>query len=644
MWHNDKCLRVFLGLLAAGAATRATTGDAQSAGWNAELLSRFSPHSTRAYNDCWGYSAPNGVEIAILGLSQGVSFVDVTDPRNPIEVAFFQGLPTTHRDFRTYEEFVYEVNETGGGLRIYDLSDPRHPLFVRNWDETFTTAHNIGIYDGFAYVVGAKKDGGNVGTRILDLSAPFQPDEVGSYTDHYVHDIFVRDDVAYMSTIQRGGFTVVNVSDKSQPRHVTFRPYSGANTHNAWLSKDSKHLLTTDETSGGHLRIWTTRDWSEVAEWSAHPSASIHNVLVKGDSAYISYYTEGFHVLDISKPMFPVPVASYDTWPGASGGFNGAWGVYPFAKSGNIYVSDIATGLYVIRLVDGGAVASFELVAPSSQLGQAGQMLLFPFDLINHSQVHTGYDIVATNNHGWEMDYPRQLSLAGGSAAVISVLLTVPTDVVAVAEVDVEVCVTSRNTSRSLCAATSDPTPVFLQAFEARQSGSSVALTWELERSPGDDGEIVILRAPGEQAAKRVERARLPLQSGQWLDGQARVGETYVYTLGLETQTGLALLAERTQYVRAQGRSRLLGNSPNPFNPATHIEFELAQPGNVTLRVYDARGRILRTLSRPALAAGRHALLWNGMDEAGNPQASGVYLYEVRGPQWSARGRMVLLR
>src|SRR5690606_38994333 len=38
-----------------------------------------------------------------------------------------------------------------------------------------------------------------------------------------------------------------------------------------------------------------------------------------------------------------------DTWPFASGGFNGAWGVYPFQPSGNIYVSDISTGLYIVR-------------------------------------------------------------------------------------------------------------------------------------------------------------------------------------------------------------------------------------------------------------------------------------------------------
>jgi choice-of-anchor B domain-containing protein len=644
MWLNDNWLQLRLGCLAGCVATWAATGGAAAAGWNAELLSRISPQRTRAYNDCWGYSAPNGVEIAILGLSQGVSFVDVTDPRQPSEAAFFASTPTTHRDFRTYQEFVYEVNETDGGLRIYDLSDPRYPVFVRGWDETFTSAHNIGIYDGFAYIVGSKKDGNASGTRILDLSDPIHPVDVGSYSDHYVHDIFVRNDVAYMSTIQRGGFTVVNVSDKSQPRQVAFRPYSGANTHNSWLSDDGKHLLTTDETAGGHLRIWATRDLSAVAQWSAHPTASIHNVVVKGDSAYISYYTEGLHVVDISNPTFPVPVASYDTWPGPSGGFNGAWGVYPFAKSGNIYVSDIATGLYVVRVVDGGVVASFELLAPPSQLGHAGQTLLFPFDLINHSLLDASYDITATNDHGWAMDYPEHLNLAANASAVISVFVSVPMDVPAVAEVDVELCVTSTDTDRSLCESTEVPTPVLLQAFEARQSGGRVALAWELEPGAAESGEIVILRAPRERPASRIEHARLPLRSGQWLDRHVRVGETYVYTLGLETQSGLSLLAERTLHVGAPARSRLLGNSPNPFNPATHIEFELSQPGDVSLRVYDSRGRVVRTLLRPALVAGRHEVLWNGLDQAGNPQASGVYFYEVRSPQWSARGRMVLLR
>ncbi len=643
MWRPDKRLQWCAGL-ALTAVLGAGAFDAHAQGWNVELLSHFAPYGSRAYKDCWGYSAPDGTELAILGLGQGVAFVDVTDPSAPREAAFFQSEPATHRDFRTHGHYAYEVNESSGGLRIYDLSDPRYPTYVGNWEETFTSAHNIGIYDGYAYIAGASNAGKAAGTRILDLADPERPVEVGFYAEHYAHDVFVRDDVAYLATIQRDGFTVVDVSDKANPQQITYRAYSGANSHNMWLSKNSDYLLTTDEVGGGHLRIWDTRTWSQAAAWSANPDASIHNVIVKGDSAYISYYTEGFQVVDISDPTHPNPAASYDTWPGVSEGFNGAWGVYPFAKSGNIYVSDISSGLSIIRLVDGGPVADFSLLPPAYQAGRAGQTLLFSFELINLSQSAAWYDIVATNNNSWTVNAPDRLRLDGASSTVITTVVSVPMDVVGATNVHVQLCVTSNATNRTICATTDVATPVFLQGFTATALDGGVALEWQLDVGPEDRGQIVVLRAPANDTTARVERARRPLASGEWFDPDARAGNAYVYTLAAATQDGLSILGEREVGLTVPGRSRLLGNTPNPFNPATHVRFDLAEPGDVALRIFDSRGRLVRTIVQQALAPGRHAMLWNGQDPSGNPQASGVYFYEVRSPRWIARGRMVLLR
>ena len=69
----------------------------------------------------------------------------------------------------------------------------------------------------------------------------------------------------------------------------------------------------------------------------------------QGDKVHVSWYTEGYRCIDISDPSNPVEVASYDTWPGSSGGYNGCWGCYPFLPSGNVLVSDRATGLYIVR-------------------------------------------------------------------------------------------------------------------------------------------------------------------------------------------------------------------------------------------------------------------------------------------------------
>ena len=52
--------------------------------------------------------------------------------------------------------------------------------------------------------------------------------------------------------------------------------------------------------------------------------------MIDGDRLLISHYTEGVHLLDVSDPERPRVLGSYDTYPGASGGFNGAWGAYIF--------------------------------------------------------------------------------------------------------------------------------------------------------------------------------------------------------------------------------------------------------------------------------------------------------------------------
>lgn len=71
----------------------------------------------------------------------------------------------------------------------------------------------------------------------------------------------------------------------------------------------------------------------------------------------------------------------------------------------------------------------------------------------------------------------------------------------------------------------------------------------------------------------------------------------------------------------------LHGNYPNPFNPATKISFEMAAAGTARLSVYDAAGRLVRTLVDGQRGAGLHSVTWDGRDDMGRGAAAGVYLY-----------------
>jgi photosystem II stability/assembly factor-like uncharacterized protein len=84
--------------------------------------------------------------------------------------------------------------------------------------------------------------------------------------------------------------------------------------------------------------------------------------------------------------------------------------------------------------------------------------------------------------------------------------------------------------------------------------------------------------------------------------------------------------------------------SPNPFNPTTSIAYDLPAEADVTLRIYDVSGRLVRTLVDARQPAGPHSIMWDGRTDAGRPLASGVYLSELRAGEDARRGKLALLK
>ena len=99
--------------------------------------------------------------------------------------------------------------------------------------------------------------------------------------------------------------------------------------------------------------------------------------------------------------------------------------------------------------------------------------------------------------------------------------------------------------------------------------------------------------------------------------------------------------------VAGQGLPRVYAlqqNFPNPFNPATTIQYSLPQAGPVSLKVYDMAGQVVRHLVAQDQVAGSHQVVWDGMDASGAPTANGVYLYELRAGEYRALRKMLLLK
>lgn len=93
-----------------------------------------------------------------------------------------------------------------------------------------------------------------------------------------------------------------------------------------------------------------------------------------------------------------------------------------------------------------------------------------------------------------------------------------------------------------------------------------------------------------------------------------------------------------------RGGAWLLANAPNPFNPRTTLRFGLAEAGPARLAIFDARGRLVRTLLDGGLAAGDHVVAWDGRDDSGRAAPSGVYFSRLASGGVIRQQKMQLLR
>jgi choice-of-anchor B domain-containing protein len=323
---------------------------------NVTLLSNLNQYSSSGYNDIWGYADGSGNEFALLGVRTGTSIINVTNPENPVEVAFIPGTFSTWRDIKTWGTYAYVVSDyTSDGLQIIDLSQlPTTATLVNQITTWFERSHNIFIDNGFAYAVGTEGGGG---IHIIDLSNPVNPTQTAYYTTSgYVHDVYVWNDTIVACAGSSEQYHLINVSNKSNPQLISIsQTLPGIYAHSGWMTQDKRYFLACEEFNVRDLTVWDLQDRSSwdlvVSTWQMPTGSSIiHNCFVRGNYVHISYYTSGYVVLDVTNPTNPQLAGQYDTYPSSNGGtYDGAWGCYPYLPSGNVLVSDIESGLYVVH-------------------------------------------------------------------------------------------------------------------------------------------------------------------------------------------------------------------------------------------------------------------------------------------------------
>ena len=336
------------------------------------------------YGDVWGYTYPNGAEVAIIALIEQILFVDISSPANPVIVLDYPvvnaGTTTPNhslwRDFDTYEHYIYAVSDQQtAGLIVFDMGSlPTSISAVFQSSAVFSRSHTLFIdqENGKLYAAGSNTQSN--GLKILDIATdPENPTLFASVPlVGYVHDVYVRDDTAYCS---HGSLSKINIYDfNALPTSYTLLgtienyPEAGYN-HSSWLNEGENKIVFCDETFGSDVKI-VNIDMQNLGDISADdihtfysellgaavPGSSVgHNPYIIGDLVYISYYEDGVQVFDISDPANVTRFAYYDTYPDnvQYNGYIGCWGVYPFFPSGTIVASDMNNGLIMMQIENG---------------------------------------------------------------------------------------------------------------------------------------------------------------------------------------------------------------------------------------------------------------------------------------------------
>jgi choice-of-anchor B domain-containing protein len=349
----------------------------------------------------WGWTDPQtGKEWALMGRQDGTTFVDISNPSNPIVVADLPltpgANPSSWREIKVYKDHAYIVSDGAGahGMQIVDLTRLRRmrpqpngrPIAITP-DTLYTevqSAHNIVIDEesGFAYATGSR--GGSLtcggGLHMIDIRDPMKPKFAGCFAHTgtgrgaatgYTHDAqcvtYKGPDTRYRGReicigSNETALSIADVTDKQNPRALSRATYPNTGyTHQGWFDDEQRYFYVNDETDEQNGLVEKTRtlvwDFADLEnprlakEYFGQESNSDHNLYVRGNLMYQGNYRAGLRILDITDRENPREVGYFDTAPFTANtpGFNGAWSVYPFFKSGTIIVNGTSQGMFIVK-------------------------------------------------------------------------------------------------------------------------------------------------------------------------------------------------------------------------------------------------------------------------------------------------------
>ena len=384
----------------------------------------LSTFNTSGANDSWGWTDPqNGDEYYLMGLENGVAFIDISDPVNPVYLGKLptHSTSTVWRDIKVYQNYAFVVSEADNhGMQVFDLTRLRN---VVNPPVTFTEdahynsvarAHNLVLNEdtGYAYMVG----GSSNGATFIDVSNPLSPQTAGQYSTSYIHDaqvvIYNGPDPDYTGReimISCNGWEqtvkIIDVTNKANPQEISTIFYANPSySHQVWFTENQQHILIGDEIDeqdfGFNTKtlVYDLTDLDNPVhdfDYFGTTPATDHNGYVVGNNYYLANYAAGMRVLDVSNISGNTITESgyFDTHPSNnSAGYEGVWNVYPFFGSGHIVINDRSGGFFLVKSA---GVDTTNPVAVcqdfTAELTQNGQVIVAGSDVDGGSTDDSGF-------------------------------------------------------------------------------------------------------------------------------------------------------------------------------------------------------------------------------------------------------------
>jgi hypothetical protein len=208
--------------------------------------------------------------------------------------------------------------------------------------------------------------------------------------------------------------------------------------------------------------------------------------------------------------------------------------------------------------------------------------------------------------------------------------------------------------------------PVLLSAFTVVPATEGVMVKWRTESEINNLGFDIYRSGSLDGTFAKVNKARIKgagtdatPHSYQFIDEGVEVGNTYYYYIEDVSYSGernrshiIRVTVDATGKLKvvnmAPLKFALFQNFPNPFNPETWVPYQLAQDAFVTVRIYNLKGQLIRTIALGQKSAGTYltrdrAVYWDGRDNIGAKVVSGMYFYTLQAGKFMATQRMVVI-